>query len=34
MRLVTHGQYGDNVGGRTYLLENDNTYKMFKLLNR
>lgn len=34
MKLVTHGQYGDNVGGRVYLLENDNTYKMFKLLNR
>jgi cellulose 1,4-beta-cellobiosidase len=34
MKLVTHGQYGDNVGGRVYLLENDNTYKLFKLNNR
>lgn len=34
MKLVTHGQYGDNIGSRVYLLENDDTYKIFKLKNR
>lgn len=34
MKLVTHGQYGDNVGVRVYLLENENRYKMFHLNNR
>lgn len=34
MKLVTHGQYGDNIGSRVYLLENDTTYKIFKLKNR
>ena len=34
MKLVTHGQYGDNIGARVYLLESDNKYQMFKLLNR
>lgn len=33
MKLVTHGQYGDNIGSRVYLLENQNTYKKFMLLN-
>ena len=32
--LVTHGQYGDNIGVRTYLMESDTKYKLFKLLNR
>ncbi len=34
MTLVTHGQYGDNIGSRVYLLESTDRYKMFKLLNR
>lgn len=34
MTLVTHGQYGDNVGARVYLLDSPNHYKMYKLLNR
>lgn len=34
MKLVTHGQYGDNIGARVYLLENSNRYKIYKLLNR
>lgn len=34
MTLVTHGQYGDNVGSRVYLLESADRYKMFKLINR
>jgi cellulose 1,4-beta-cellobiosidase len=34
MKLVTHGQYGDNIGSRVYLLESSDRYKMFKLLNR
>ena len=34
MQLVTHGQYGDNVGIRTYLLESENKYKIFHLNNR
>ena len=34
MQLVTHGQYGDNVDVRVYLLENDDKYKMFNLLNK
>jgi len=34
MKLVTHGQYGDNVGARVYLLESPDRYKMYKLLNR
>ena len=34
MKLVTHGQYGDNVGARVYLLESPDRYKIYKLLNR
>lgn len=34
MKLVTHGQYGDNIGSRVYLLQDDDTYKLFKLKNR
>lgn len=34
MKLVTHGQYGDNIGSRVYLLETENKYKIFKLNNR
>lgn len=34
MKLVTHGQYGDNIGARVYLLENDERYRIFKLKNR
>lgn len=33
MKLVTHGQYGDNIGSRVYLLEGSK-YKIFKLKNR
>jgi len=34
LRFVTPGPYGKNVGSRLYLLENDKTYKLFKLKNR
>lgn len=34
MKLVTHGQYGDNIGSRVYLLESENRYKQFHLLNK
>ncbi len=33
MKLVTKGQYGDNIGIRTYLL-NGEKYQIFKLLNK
>lgn len=33
MKLVTHGQYGDNVGARVYLMENENKYHKVNLLN-
>jgi len=33
MTLVTRGQYGDNIGARTYLINGDN-YQIFKLKNR
>jgi len=32
--FVTHGQYSTNVGSRTYLMESDDKYKLFKLKNR
>ena len=32
--FVTHGQYGDNIGSRTYLMQDDNNYQMFQLLNK
>jgi len=31
---VTQGQYGKNVGSRTFLMDGDNSYKMFKLKNK
>jgi len=34
LRFVTHGPYSTNIGSRTYLLQDDSNYKMFKLLNR
>ncbi|KAH9139131.1 hypothetical protein AeRB84_016591 [Aphanomyces euteiches] len=34
LKLVTHGPYSTNVGSRLYLLQDDNNYKMFKLLNK
>ncbi|CAK4177281.1 unnamed protein product, partial [Aphanomyces euteiches] len=34
LKLVTHGPYSTNVGSRLYLLEDDNNYKLFKLLNQ
>ncbi|CAK4936673.1 unnamed protein product [Aphanomyces euteiches] len=34
LRLVTHGPYSTNVGSRLYLLEDDNKYKIYKLLNK
>ena len=34
LKLVTHGQYGDNIGSRVYLLESENKYKMFHLTNK
>jgi len=32
--FVTNGTYSRNVGGRTYLMEGEDKYKMFKLLNK
>jgi len=32
--FVTHGQYGDNVGSRTYLMDSENSYMLFKLKNK
>ena len=32
--FVTQGPYLRNVGGRTYLMEDDDNYKMFKLLDQ
>lgn len=34
MKFVTEHEYGTNVGGRVYLMENDNAYYMFKLMNK
>ena len=34
LKFVTKGQYGVNVGSRTYLMHDDSTYEMFKLKNR
>ncbi|KAG7422289.1 putative exoglucanase type C [Fusarium sp. MPI-SDFR-AT-0072] len=30
--FVTNGPYSKNIGSRTYLMENENTYQMFQLL--
>jgi len=32
--LVTKGQYDTNIGARTYVMDSDTTYKMYKLKNR
>lgn len=32
--FVTQGQYAKNVGSRTYMMNGDSTYQMFKLKNR
>ncbi|CAK4072637.1 unnamed protein product [Aphanomyces euteiches] len=34
LKLVTVGPYSTNVGSRIYLLEDDNNYKLYKLLNQ
>ncbi|CAK4477771.1 unnamed protein product [Aphanomyces euteiches] len=34
IKLVTKGPYSINIGSRIYLLEDDNTYKIYKLLNQ
>lgn len=34
IRFVTEHQYGTNVGGRVYLMENADRYQMFNLLNQ
>eukprot|EP01120_Amphizonella_sp_Union-15-10_P009313 TRINITY_DN349_c0_g1_i3.p1 TRINITY_DN349_c0_g1~~TRINITY_DN349_c0_g1_i3.p1 ORF type:complete len:468 (-),score=83.57 TRINITY_DN349_c0_g1_i3:53-1426(-) len=34
IKFVTQGQYGTNIGSRVYLMQDDNNYQMFKLLNR
>lgn len=31
MGFVTWGQYSKNVGGRMYMMSDDNNYEMFKL---
>jgi len=34
LNFVTKGQYGTNIGSRTYLMQDDNNYQMFHLLNQ
>merc|ERR1712151_1259521 len=34
LRLVTKGPYSTNVGGRVYLMEDDDTYKLFQMKNQ
>lgn len=34
LKFVTHGPYSTNIGSRVYLMQNDDTYQMFKLKNR
>ncbi|CAK4696259.1 hypothetical protein AeMF1_007704 [Aphanomyces euteiches] len=34
IKLVTNGPYSTNVGSRIYLLQDDNNYKIYKLLNK
>jgi cellulose 1,4-beta-cellobiosidase len=34
LQFVTHGQYGNNVGSRTYLMQDDSHYNVFSLLNK
>jgi len=34
MQFVTTGQYSTNIGSRTYLLDDENNYKLFKLKNK
>ncbi|OWZ06396.1 Glycosyl hydrolase, partial [Phytophthora megakarya] len=34
LKLVTKGQYSTNVGSRVYVMESDDTYKVYKLLNQ
>lgn len=34
LKLVTKGPYSTNIGSRIYLLKDDNTYKLFNLLNQ
>lgn len=34
LNFVTYGQYGNNIGSRTYLLADDDNYYMFKLKNK
>lgn len=33
LQFVTNGPYSKNIGSRLYLMENDNKYQMFNLLN-
>ena len=30
LKFVTHGPYSTNIGGRTYLMKDDDTYEIFK----
>lgn len=32
LKFVTKGQYSTNIGSRTYLMKDTNTYEMFKLI--
>ncbi|KAE9037721.1 putative 1,4-beta-D-glucan cellobiohydrolase B [Phytophthora rubi] len=34
MKLVTKGPYSTNIGSRVYVMESDDTYKAYKLLNQ
>lgn len=34
VKFVTHGNYGDNVGSRMFLMDNDQEYYTFALLNK
>lgn len=34
INFVTKGQYGSNIGARTYMMDTENTYRIFKLKNK
>lgn len=34
LKFVTHGQYGNNVGSRLYLLDSESQYTIFKMKNK
>ncbi|KAG1694026.1 Exoglucanase 1 [Phytophthora capsici] len=34
LKLITKGSYTTNIGSRVYVMESDDTYKLYKLLNQ